>query len=187
MIEELNFEIDAVEESMQAAIEHLERELTNVRAGKANPSMLRSVFVEYYGANTPLNQVANLSVEDARTLIIKPWDKKMLSIIERAIFGANLGFTPQNNGEIIRINLPQMTQERRRKLAKQVKGIGETAKIAVRKARGEGNTGIKALVKEGLSEDMGKDGQERVQNLTKTYSGKIDVLVTAKEKEIMSL
>ncbi len=187
MIEDLNFEIESAEEAMRDAILHLEKELVSVRAGKASPAMFNNVFVDYYGSKTALSQVANINTVDARSLIIKPWEKSMLVPIEKAIFAANLGVTPQNDGEIIRINLPPMTQERRRDLARKVKGIGEHAKVSIRRARQDANNAIKSLVKNGLSEDMGKDSEAKIQELTKNFGGKIDLLAAAKEKEILEI
>lgn len=187
MLEEANEYIELADMSMDSALTHLRKELTNVRAGKANPSMLTGIHVEYYGSPTPLNQVSNVSIGDARTLVISPWEKKMLPVIEKAIFAANIGFTPQNNGEVIRIHIPPLTQERRRSLVKRVKGYGETAKVSIRQARREANDAIKILVKDGLSEDFGKDKETEIQELTKQFGQKIDKLIKAKEEELMSL
>ncbi|MGB1204315.1 MAG: ribosome recycling factor [Chitinophagales bacterium] len=187
MNEDVNFELEAAEEMMQAAIAHLKKELTTVRAGKASPVMLRNVFVEYYGAKTPLQQVAGITNLDARTLSIRPWEKSMLAPIERAIFGANLGVTPQSDGEVIFISVPAMSEERRRTLTKETKVYSENGKVGLRRARQEAIKGIKQLVKDGLSEDMGKDGEESVQNLTNKYGSIIDKLVRAKEDEIMKI
>jgi len=187
MNEDVNFELEAAEESMQAAISHLEKELTTVRAGKASPVMLRNVFVEYYGANTPLQQVAGITNHDARTLSIRPWEKSMLAPIERAIFAANIGVTPQSDGETIFISVPPMSEERRRTLSKETKAHGEHAKVSLRRARQEAIKSIKQLVKDGLSEDMGKDGEESVQVLTNKYGNIVGKLVKAKENEIMKI
>lgn len=185
--EDIALEIDSAEELMSAAIQHLEKELSNVRAGKVSPSMLHNVFAPYYGANTPIHQVANIGVVDGRTLSIQPWEKQMLQPIEKAIFAANLGVTPQNDGSIIRITIPPLTEERRRSLVKQVKDIGEHTKIGIRKARQEAKDAVHKMVKNGLSEDLGKDAEAKIQDLTNKYSEKTDHLVTAKEKEIMTV
>lgn len=187
MNEDVNFELEAAEEMMQAAIAHLEKELTTVRAGKASPLMLRNVFVEYYGANTPLQQVAGITNLDARTLSIRPWEKSMLAPIERAIFGANLGVTPQSDGEIIFISVPPMSEERRKLLIKETKAHAEHAKVSLRRTRQDAIKGIKQLVKDGLSEDLGKNGEESVQDLTNKYGNVIEKLIKAKEEEIMKI
>ena len=150
---------------MNGAIEHLEKALLKIRAGKANPSMLNGVFVDYYGTNTPLNQVANIGTSDARTIVIQPWEKTMIGPIEKAIMAANLGFNPDNNGEIIRINIPMLTEERRASLVKQVKAEGEDTKISLRNARRDSIEELKKMQKEGLSEDMEKTAEEKVQKL----------------------
>lgn len=178
--------IEYAEMSMEGSIEHLTDELTRVRAGKASPAMFKKVSVDYYGTQTPISQVGNISTPDARTLTIQPWEKSMLAAIEKAIFAANLGVTPQNNGEIIRINIPPLTEERRKQLAKQVKAIGEDAKVSIRNARKEANNSLKKLKKE-LSEDEIKAAQGDVQELTNKYTKNVDKLVAAKEKEILSI
>ena len=187
MNEEVNELIELAKMSMESAIEHLEKELTTVRAGKASPSMLQNVFVDYYGTNTGIQQVANVSTADARSLVIQPWEKNMLQPIEKAIFAANLGLTPQNNGELIRINIPPLTEERRQSLVKQIKAMAENARVGIRKARQSANVDVKKMVKGGLSEDQGKDLEQEIQSLTKKYSGKADALINAKEKELMSM
>jgi len=187
MNEDVDFELEAAEEMMQAAISHLEKELTTVRAGKASPAMLRNIFVEYYGAKTPLQQVAGVTNLDARTLSIRPWEKTMLSAIEKAIFKANIGVTPQSDGEVIFISVPAMSEERRRTLSKETKAHGEHAKVSLRRARQDAIKAIKQLVKDGLSEDLGKDGEESIQNLTNKYGSFIDRLAKAKEDEIMKI
>lgn len=187
MQEEVQFILDICKEKMGAAIEHLEKELVHIRAGKANPSMLDGVLVEYYGSMTPLAQVSNISTPDARTIAVQPWEKNLISEIEKAIMNANLGLNPDNNGEIIRINVPVLTEERRRDLVKQVHSEGEHAKVSVRSARKDGNESLKKLLKEGLSEDLEKDGEAEVQKLTDEFGKKIDSLVDAKEKDIMTI
>lgn len=185
--EELEFVLEHTEEKMGAAISHLEKELVHIRAGKASPAMLDGVMVEYYGSLTPLNQVSNVSTPDARTVAIQPWEKGLIPIIEKAIMAANLGFNPENNGEIIRINVPVLTEERRKILVKQVHQEGETAKVSIRTARKEANDSLKKLLKEGLSEDMEKSGEAEVQRLTDDFGNKVDDLVKAKEKDIMTI
>jgi len=187
MTEEVQMYLDDCKESMQKAIEHLESELTKVRAGKANVSMLASISVDYYGTKTALTQVANVSTPDARSLVIKPWEKAMLEPIEKAINAANLGFNPMNDGEIIRINIPQLTEERRKEMVKVVRSIAEHSKVGIRNLRRDANDGIKALVKDGLSEDLAKDGEAVVQEITNTFTAKVDKHVEAKEKEIMTI
>jgi len=187
MQEEVDFVIEHCKERMDAAIKHLEKELTHIRAGKASPSMLDGVQVEYYGTMTPLNQVSNVSTPDARTIAIQPWEKGLIPVIEKSILAANLGFNPDNNGELIRINIPALTEERRKQLVKQVSQEGETAKVSIRTARKDANDSLKKLQKEGLSEDMEKDAEEEVQKMTDNYGKKVDALVEAKEKDIMTI
>ncbi len=172
---------------MKAAINHLEKELIHVRAGKASPAMLDGVMVDYYGSMTPLSQVANINTPDARTIAIQPWEKKMIPVIEKAILNANLGFNPDNNGEMIRINVPVLTEERRKGLVKQAQHEGEIAKVSVRTVRKEANESLKKLQKEGVAEDIVKDAEEEVQEMTNSYGVKIDNLVKAKEKDIMTI
>jgi len=187
-MEELELLMEMTGEEMNKSIEHLRVALSKIRAGKANPSMLGSVTIEYYGAATPLSQVSTVTTPDARSLMIKPWEKTLLGDIEKAIFGANLGFTPQNDGEQIRINIPAMTEERRRDLAKQIKAEGENAKIGVRNARKGANNSVKQMGKDStLSEDKVKNTEIDIDDLTKNYTDKIDILVKAKEAEVMSI
>ncbi|MFC5681842.1 ribosome recycling factor [Flavobacterium sp. MAHUQ-51] len=187
MTEEIEFILDSAQESMEGSIAHLEKEFLNIRAGKASPAMLGSVFVDYYGSSTPLNQVAKISVPDARTITLQPFEKSMLQTIEKAIMIANLGFNPMNNGDVIIISVPPLTEDRRRELAKQAKAEAEDAKIGIRNARKDANTDIKKLEKEGTSEDVCKSAEEEVQNLTNTYIKKIDELLVLKEAEIMKV
>ena len=187
MHEEVDFVLEHCEERMEAAIEHLEKELLHIRAGKASPAMLDGVLVEYYGSMTPLNQVSNISTPDARTIAIQPWEKGLIPVIEKAILAANLGFNPDNNGEIIRINIPVLTEERRKILVKQVHQESETAKVSIRTARKEANDSLKKLQKDGLSEDLEKDAEVNVQKLTDDFGEKVDYLVKAKEKDIMTI
>lgn len=186
-MEELNLYIDTAKEGMDGALQHLEKELSKVRAGKANPGMLDSVKVEYYGVMSPLSQIANVSAPDAKTIFIQPWDKSAIPAIEKAILAANLGFNPQNNGEVIRILVPPLTEERRKQLVKQVKSLGETAKIAIRNTRRDTIEEIKKLKKEGLSEDLAKDGEEKVHKMHEDYIKKVDTIIAAKEKEILTV
>ncbi len=186
-MEELELYIDAAKEGMEAAIEHLERDLSKVRAGKATPSMLESVRVDYYGVVSPISQVANVTTPDAKTIFIQPWDKTVISTIEKAIMAANLGFNPSNNGEVIRILVPPLTEERRIQLAKQVKALGENAKIAVRNQRRDAIEEFKKLKKDGLSEDDAKDAEADIHKTHEDYIRKVDTLVIAKEKEIMTV
>jgi ribosome recycling factor len=187
MQEEVDFVLEHTEEKMKAAIAHLEKELLHIRAGKASPAMLDGVMVEYYGSLTPLNQVANVSTPDARTVAIQPWEKGLIPIIEKAILNANLGFNPDNNGEIIRINVPVLTEERRRTLVRQAHQEGENAKVSVRTVRKEANESLKKLQKDGLSEDLEKDAENEVQRLTNDFGITIENLVKAKEKDIMTI
>lgn len=186
-MEDIDFILDSAKESMNGSIAHLEKEFLNIRAGKASPAMLGGVKVEYYGSLTPLSQVANINVPDARTITIQPWERNMLQPIEKAIMIANLGFNPMNNGENIIINVPALTEERRRDLAKQAKAEAEDAKIGIRNSRKDANTEIKKLEKDGLSEDICKNAEESVQELTNSYIKKIDELLAAKEAEIMKV
>jgi ribosome recycling factor len=187
MTEEIEFIIDSAKESMNGSIAHLEKSFLNIRAGKASPAMLGSVFVDYYGSQTPLAQIANLNVPDARTITIQPYEKTMLHPIEKAIMVANIGFNPMNNGDVIIISVPPLTEERRRDLTKQAKAEAEDAKIGVRNARKDANTDIKKLEKEGTSEDICKSAEEEVQNLTNSFIKKIDDILVHKEAEIMKV
>lgn len=184
MNEEVDFVLDSAKESMEKAMAHLEKSFAKIRAGKASPIMLSTVMVDYYGSPTPLSQVANVNTTDARTLSIQPWEKNMLQEIERAIINSNLGFNPMNNGDLIIINVPPLTEERRRELAKQAKAEAEDAKIGIRNARQEANKEIKSL---DLTEDLAKDAESSVQELTNQYSKKTDELLTVKEAEIMKV
>ncbi|MDY8136747.1 ribosome recycling factor [Aquimarina sp. 2201CG5-10] len=187
MKEEIDFIIDSTKESMQGAIVHLEKKLLNIRAGKASPAMLGGVMVEYYGTATPLNQVGNITTPDARTITIQPFEKSLIQEIEKGILVANLGFNPMNNGESVIINVPPLTEERRRDLVKQAKAEAEDSKIGVRNDRKNANNDIKKLEKEGLSEDMAKNTEVDIQQLTDTYIKKIDDMLSIKEKEIMTV
>jgi ribosome recycling factor len=179
--------MDDATESMDKAIKHLEVELTKIRAGKANPQILDGITVDYYGAATPLNQVANVSVADARTLTIQPWEKNMIQPIERAIIAANIGINPQNDGQMIRLFLPPLTEERRKELVKRSAAEGEHAKVGIRNIRRDAIEGIKKLQKDGLSEDTAKDAEADVQELTDKYIVLVDKHLATKEKEIMAI
>ena len=187
MEEEIQFILDSTEEAMLNSIEHFEKELTKIRAGKASPAMVGSVMVDYYGSMTPLPQIANVGTMDARTLTIQPWEKQMMEPIERAIINSNLGLNPQNNGEMILINIPQLTEERRKNLAKQAKAEAEHAKVGIRNSRKEANDEVKRLEKDGLSEDLAKGVEESIQEFTKKHGDRVDVILAAKEKDIMKV
>ena len=186
-MEEIEFILDSTKESMVGSIAHLEKEFLNIRAGKASPQMLGSVFVDYYGSQTPLSQVSNVNVPDARTITIQPYEKSMLQTIEKAIMVANLGFNPMNNGENIIISVPPLTEERRRDLVKQAKAEAEDAKISIRNARKDANTDIKKLEKEGTSEDVCKTAEDDIQKLTDSFIRKVDEHLVTKEAEIMKV
>ncbi|MGJ8658530.1 MAG: ribosome recycling factor [Cellulophaga fucicola] len=185
MNEEINFIIDSTKESMNGTISHLEKAFIKIRAGKASPVMLSSVMVDYYGSSTPLAQVANINTPDARTISVQPWEKNMLHEIEKSIMNANLGFNPMNNGDFVIINVPPLTEERRKDLAKQAKGEAEDAKVGIRNARQEANKEIRSL--DDASEDLKKNAEAEVQELTNSYTKKIDTLLATKEVEIMKV
>lgn len=187
MTDETKKIIEEASVSMKKAMEHFETELIKIRAGKANPTMLDGIMVDYYGNPTPINQVGNLSAMDARTLTIQPWEKNMLQPIERAIIAANIGINPQNDGNIIRLFLPPLTEERRKDLVKKSNGEGEQAKISIRNIRREAIEQIKKSEKEGLSEDAAKEGESAVQEITNQYIVLIEKHLGVKEKEIMSV
>jgi ribosome recycling factor len=187
MTEEIEFILESTEESMMGTIAHLEKSFLNIRAGKASPQMLGSVFVDYYGSQTPLSQIANVNVPDARTITVQPFEKSMLHPIEKAIMVANIGFNPMNNGDIIIISVPPLTEDRRRELTKQAKVEAEDAKIGIRNVRKDANSDIKKLEKEGTSEDICKTAEDEVQTLTNTFIKKIDEHLVHKEAEIMKV
>ncbi|OIQ29383.1 MAG: ribosome recycling factor [Bacteroidetes bacterium MedPE-SWsnd-G2] len=184
MNEEIDFIVDTAKEAMINALKHLEKQFSNIRAGKASPAMLGSVMVDYYGSQTPLSQVANVNTPDGRTITVQPWEKSMLHEIEKAIMIANLGFNPMNNGETIIINVPPLTEERRRELGKQAKNEAEDAKIGIRNARKDANNEIKKL---DISEDLQKNAEFDVQNLTDSHVKKAEDLLAIKDKEIMTV
>ena len=187
MAEDTSSIIASGEDQMKKAINHLESELVKIRAGKANPQMLDGIVVDYYGSPMPINQVANISVMDARTLSIQPWEKNMLQPIERAILNANIGITPQNDGALIRLFLPPLTEERRKELVKKCLGEGEHSKVAIRKIRRDAIEGIKKLQKNGLSEDAAKDAEANMQQVTDKYIAAVEKHLASKEKEIMAV
>ena len=187
MTEEINFNLDVAKEAMTEVVIRLESVLAKIRAGKANPQMLSTVKVDYYGVQTPLSQAANVSTPDAQTLSIQPFDKSLITDIEKAIIDANLGFNPSNNGEKVIVNVPPLTEERRISLVKQVKSEIENSKVSIRNIRQRANDEIKKLGKEGLSEDLVRDAEGAVQDLTNTYSSKIDDIYSAKESDIMTV
>lgn len=187
MSEELSLILEDAEQHMKKAIQHLEADLVKIRAGRANPNMLDGIVVDYYGNPTPIGQVGNISVVDARTITIQPWEKNMLQPIERSIINSNIGLTPQNDGNIIRLFLPPLTEERRKELVKRVNGEGEQTKVAIRNIRRDAIEQVKKLQKDGLSEDAAKDAEKDIQVLTDRYSAQIDKHLEAKDKEIMSV
>ena len=184
MNEDVQFILDSAKENMVAAIKHLEKEFIKIRAGKASPSMLSSVYVDYYGSDTPLSQVANINTPDGRTISVQPWEKNMLQPIQTAIANANLGFNPMNNGDFVIINVPPLTEERRIQLTKQAKAEAEDAKVGVRNARQDANKEIRDLE---VSEDLQKNAEVDIQELTDTYSKKIEAFLEVKEAEIMKV
>ncbi len=187
MVEECQFVYDVAKEGMSKAITHLEIEFQQIRAGKASPAMLDGVSIDYYGVNTPINQTANITSPDPRQIIVQPWDKSVIGLIEKAIMAANLGFNPKNEGEVLRIIVPAVTEERRRELVKQAKVEAENSKVGIRNIRRTANDEAKKLEKEGVSEDDVKKLQDDIQKLTTDYSDKVDKLTERKEKDIMTI
>lgn len=179
--------LDPAEEKMEMAVEFLDEALAHIRAGKANPKILDSVRVSYYGSMAPISNVANVSVPDARTIVIQPWEKAMFKEIEKAIINSEIGITPENNGEVIRLNIPPLTEERRKQLVKQSKAEAEQAKISVRNARRDAIDGLKKAIKKGMPEDVEKDAEAAVQKLHDKFLKRIDDLFAAKEKEILTV
>ncbi|MDE5725588.1 MAG: ribosome recycling factor [Duncaniella sp.] len=179
--------LNPAEEKMELAVAYLDESLAHIRAGKANPKILDAVRVSYYGSNVPVSQVANISVPDARTIVITPWEKSMFKEIEKAIINSELGITPENNGEVIRLAIPPLTEDRRKTLVKQSKAEAENAKVSVRNARRDAIDGLKKAIKQGMSEDVEKDAEASVQKLHDKYLKKIDDLFAAKEKEILTV
>ena len=187
MIEEINFNLDVAKEAMGEVIKHLESALAKIRAGKANPQMLSTVKVDYYGVQTPLAQAANVSTTDAQTISVQPFDKSLINDIEQAIVEANLGFNPSNNGEKVIVNIPPLTEERRRELVKQAKAEIENSKVSIRNIRQKANDEMKKLGKEGISEDLVRDAEVSVQDLTNSYVSNIDAIYSKKESDIMTV
>jgi len=184
-MEDLELIIESVKEQMESALGHLEYTFKKIRAGRASAAMVQDVMVEYYGTESPIQQVANIQAPDAMTITIQPWDKNAISAIEKGIINANLGFAPSNNGEMVIINVPALTEERRKELAKQAKAESENAKVVIRNARQDGNKDLKKL--DGVSEDMVKDIEAEIQNLTDSYVQKVDQYLKVKEAEIMKV
>ena len=178
---------DETMDKMEKSIDHLESQLMKIRAGKASANIVDGIMVDYYGTMTPLSQVSNIGTPDVKTVAIQPWDKNMISPIEKAILQANIGITPEDNGEIIRLNVPPLTEDRRKDLVRQIKAEGEDTKIGIRNARREGNEELKALQKDGLPEDEEKNGESEIQKLTDSYIEKVDKDVDLKEKDIMTV
>ena len=184
---DLKFYLDLAEESMQEAVAFLDDSLAHIRAGKANVKILDPIRVDYYGTKVPLGNVANISTPDQRTIAIQPWEKNMFPVIEKAIINSNIGIMPINNGEVIRLNIPPLTEERRKQLVKDSKAESEKARVSIRNARRECIEGLKKAVKEGMSEDIQQDGEEKVKKLHDKYMKQIDDLFAAKEKEILTV
>ena len=184
---DVNFYLKPAEEKMQMAVEFLDEALAHIRAGKANPKILDGIRVDYYGSPAPISNVANISVPDARTITITPWEKKMFKEIERAIINSEVGITPENNGEVIRLSIPPLTEERRKQLVKQSKNEAEQAKISIRNARRDAIEGLKKAIKEGMPEDVEKDAEAKVQKIHDRYMKRIDEVFAAKEKEILTV
>ncbi|MDD6777470.1 MAG: ribosome recycling factor [Bacteroidales bacterium] len=184
---DVNHYLNPAEEKMEMAVEYLDEALAHIRAGKANPKILDGIRVDYYGSAAPISNVANVSVPDARTIAITPWEKSMCKVIEKAIINSELGITPENNGEVIRISIPPLTEERRKALVKQSKNEAEQAKISVRNARRDAIEGLKKAIKEGMPEDVEKDAEAKVQKMHDRYMKRIDEIFAAKEKEILTV
>lgn len=187
MHEAIDMALEEAKEQMEKALERLSGELRKVRAGKAHPSMLESVKLDYYGTLTPISQVANVNSTDARTLVVQPWEKSMLDDISSGIINANLGLNPMNNGEVLIINVPPLTEERRVELSKRARGEGESARVSIRNARKDANDLLKSAKDDGLSEDMQKTGEAQVQDLTNSYIGKVEAMLSEKEADIMTI
>jgi ribosome recycling factor len=187
MQEEVQMVLDICRERMEHALTHLDKELVHIRAGKASPRMLDTVLVNYYGSVVPIAQVSNISTPDARTIAVQPWEKNMIHPIEKAIINSNLGFNPDNNGELIRINVPAPTEQRRKDMVKQVNKEGEIAKVSLRSARKDTNDSLKKMLKDGLSEDIEKDAEDLVQEMITSFSKKIDKMLDDKNVEILTI
>ncbi|HOP57895.1 MAG TPA: ribosome recycling factor [Bacteroidales bacterium] len=187
MNEDVELITEETRDRMQKAIDHLEHELARLRAGRATPVLLDGITVDYYGVNSSLSQVSNINTPDAKTILIQPWEKNLLGIIEKAIMAANIGLTPMNNGEVIRISIPPLTEERRHQLVKQVKNEGETARISIRNSRKWANDELKQLLKNGLPEDIEKIAADNVQEMTNEFNALVDKIVALKEKDVMTV
>ena len=187
MNEEVQLVFEMTRERMEKSLEHLDNELVRIRAGKANVHILDGVMVDYYGTETPLNQVSNISTPDAKTILVQPWEKTMIDPIEKALMNSNVGITPSNNGDAIRLSIPPLTEERRKDLFKQVKNEGEHARVSLRNSRRDANDEYKQMQKDGLSEDETKTAEDRIQKLTDEFSEKVEKIVEAKESEIMTI
>jgi len=187
MVQEFKQVLDQAEENMEAALMYLDETFAQIRAGKANPRILDGIRVDYYGSQVPLSNVSTITTPDAKTIAVQPWEKNMITVIERAIQNSNVGITPMNNGEIIRLNIPPLTEERRVQLTKQVRAEGEEAKISIRNARRDAIEKFKKMMKDGLSEDISKDGENEAQKLHDKYVKKLEEMVSAKEDEIMTV
>lgn len=185
--EEVNLYLEEAQEMMEKALDHLQKELSKITTGKASPALVNGLQVSYYGTPTPMGQIANISTSDSRTIVIQPWEKSSLGPIERAIFEANIGITPMNDGEVVRLSIPPLTEERRKELVKRAKVLAEDSKVGVRAARRDAMEGIKKAVKDGFSEDLGKRSEEEVQDMTNKFIAKIDQVVEVKEKDIMTV
>ncbi|MCF0058228.1 ribosome recycling factor [Dyadobacter sp. CY356] len=186
-MEEIELYLDDAKDTMEGAVKHLIIELGKIRAGKASPQMLEGLQIDYYGTMTPLHNVATINTPDARTIAIRPFEKKIINDIEKAIRNGNLGFAPSNDGELIRISVPPLNEERRRELAKRAKNEVETAKINIRNIRQDANNSLRKLTKDGVAEDLVKVSEDRVQQLTNSFVAKVEQILTAKEKEIMEV
>ena len=184
---DVNHYLNPAEEKMEMAVEYLDEALAHIRAGTANPKILDGIRVDYYGSAAPISNVANISVPDARTIAITPWEKSMFKVIEKAIINSELGITPENNGEVIRISIPPLTEERRKALVKQSKNEAEQAKISVRNARRDAIEGLKKAIKDGMPEDVEKDAEAKVQKIHDRFMKRIDEIFAAKEKEILTV
>lgn len=187
MNEEVQLVYEMTKERMEKALEHLDNELLRIRAGKANVHILDGVMVDYYGSETPLNQVSNISTPDAKTILVQPWEKSMIDPIEKALMNSNVGITPSNNGDAIRLSIPPLTEERRKDLFKQVKNEGENARVSMRNSRRDANEEYKQMQKDGLSEDDTKIAEDRIQKLTDEFTEKVEKIVESKEAEIMTI
>jgi ribosome recycling factor len=187
MADDVNSLLGQVIDQMNKAISHLENELLRIRAGKASPTMLEGIYVDYYGASTALSQVANVNTPDARTIVIQPWEKNLIKAIEKAIIDSNLGFNPQNDGAMVRINVPPLSEDRRKEMVKRAKAEGENAKVSIRTMRRDANEVVKKAQKNGLPEDLAKDVEAKVQKVTDDFIVKVDKHLEAKEKEIMTV